>query len=451
MSKLFEQLYEKMKKVNMLEQQPTTIPKPRPVEPDAPPKPKRKRSPTPLKPTPGVHPKPKAEIPGSKDAELFKKARMSVTEMAFDPGRFPSFVHPSKKDWIETGDEELDALFPSLTEGEQSYLEMITSKSYQDMLGRLEKYIGQKAEDIDVPQMLSLVLQSLRTVIKIESKHRNSLEDLALEVVLKLPEFEMVKEAYENEEVNFDIKLGMPELNLNIDMEAEEGELSDAEELNLELTDELEGFSDEKLRRRLANLLIQGSSVLKMYLFNLVSDELEKIDPTLPNLYGLISVIVQLGYWITPSGIEKISTESMEGQMGSEEVIPEGDEYVIKVRALTFPFLVHELTKGIYEWISLDPELKRAMEMDSLEKETEDIIVGSELFKVLTSYIPANKQKFIPLVHKKFLRLPRDQVKSVFAKNIEGKSIMRDLLNQAEEDWEDYQQEKREEELGDIL
>jgi len=448
---MFKNLLNTLKESGLFEQ-PVTVPaKPKPKTPTKPVKPSRRT--TPLKPAPGVHPKPKA----NRDVELFKQARKDrpVEEMAFDPGMFPSFIHPSKKKWIETGDEELNEILPTLTEGEQSYLEMITSHGYQEMVNRLEKYTGLEADAANLPQILSLAFQSLEKAIEIESKNKKRFEELALDIVLDMPEFEMVKEAYENKEIDFDVKLGTPELGYSEeDLKAEEGELSDAEELNLALAKEFEGLSEDKLRRRLANLLIQGSAVLKLYLFNMASEELNKIDSNLMDYYGILAVVVQLGYWMTPTGFEKVSVQNIESQMGSEEVIPSGDDYIIKVRAKVFPYLVHEIVKGIYEWVSLDPELKAAMRGDSIEKETEDIIVGPGVFRVLSSYVPASEQRLLPLVQKKFLQLSREETKEVLNLSDEGKRIMKDIIDQAREDWDeykrgaygDYEEEEEEEE-----
>jgi len=357
-----------------------------------------------------------------------------LNEMAFDPGDFPSFVHPQKKQWIETGDPELDALLPTLSEGTQTYLEMISSQAYKDMVKRLERYTGAHAEDIELPRLFSVVYQSLQSVQDIEKSHTKELEQLALETVLNLPEFKMVKEAYEEGDVKFDIKMGPAELNISPDMKAEEGELSEAEEINLDLAQVLEDADDAMLRRRLQNLLIQGNATLKTYLFNLVSDKLRTIDPDLIQMYGILAVAAQLGYWITPFGIEGAG----ESGVGSEEVIPEGDDYVIKVRALNFPYLIHELVKGINEWTLLDKSLEGAMKKDTLARETEDIIIGPQLSKILSSYIPSSKQELFPLVQKMFTKLSRKEVKEVFAQSRQGDRIMQNLIDEAEDEWDDY-------------
>ncbi|MHA1883086.1 MAG: hypothetical protein ACTSUO_08580 [Candidatus Thorarchaeota archaeon] len=431
---MFRKLLERLMRLEEQPVAPTLVPpRTKPVTPVR--KPVKKPR-TPIKPTPGIHPKPKANL----EIELFKKVRSGLKEMAFDAGKYPSFVHPEKKSWIEAGDPELNELFPKLSEEEQTYLEMITSKAYQEMISRLERYTGVSADKLTLPQILSITLQSLRKVLEIEKDHRPELEKLAVDVIMNLPEYEMVKEAWENGEFKLDAKLGPAELDVEIDTSPEEGELSTAEDMNAKLADAFEDLNDVKLRRRLANLLIQGSATLKTYLFNIVNDELSKIDKSLPRLYGILAVMAQLGYWITPSGIE--AGASGAAAAGSSEVIPEGEDYVIKVRGTTFPYLVHEIAKGIAEWASLDPEFKQEMEAETIGKETWDIIAGPEVYKVLTSYIPLKDQKFIPLVQKLLLKLSKDEIKDVLAKNRSGEEIMKRLLDQARDQWEEYKREE---------
>lgn len=437
---MFDELLERLSKLVREQYEEPSRPRPEtPTIPRTPTREPRKKPRTPISPTPGKQPRPKASA--DIDVELFKRARSKMTEMAFDPGKFPDFVDPSRREWIETGDPQLDKLLPRLSEGEQSYFEMITSRTYQDMIARLEKYTGLQAEDIQIPQLLSVTMQSVQRVKEIEADNKDVLEKMVLDVVLGFPEFKMVREAYENGELDFDIRLEASTVDFSPELEAGEDELSDAEKLNLELADGLEEINELDLDRRLANLLIQGNAVLKTYLFNIVNKELTEIDPTLPNLYGILAVVSQFGYWFMPPGFEEMANE---GEFkNSEEVLPEDEGYVIRVRAFAFPYAIHELVKGIYEWISITEETGKSRGVDSLAKETEDMIVGPELSKILASYIPAKKEELLPLVHKKLLQLSRDDVKEVFAKSEKGRSIMRKLVLEAENEWSDYREDTR--------
>jgi len=353
------------------------------------------------------------------------------------------FAHPEKKQWLQTGDDDLNALLPTLSDKEKSYLEMIGSKSYEEMIQRIEQYTGLSAARMNMPSLTSILFQTVREIVRIEGSRKHQIESLALDVVLEYPEFTMVKEAYYNDEVKFDVKLEQPNLQMpetEEPEEAEEGELTNLEKANLELA-ELD-FSEQKTKRRLANLLIQGQAINKLYLFNMIKEQIDAIDPHLINLYGILACTAQLGYWALPFGAELVALANPDQQAGSEEVVPQEDKYVIKVRGISLNVLIHELVKGIYEWISLDPSLKRAMASDHPSTEVKDIIAGPELAKAFMSYIPTEKHELVPLVHQKFLQLDKKDIKEVFAKSQRGKRIMQDLMDEAEAEWAEYHKQK---------
>jgi hypothetical protein len=188
--------------------------------------------------------------------------------------------------------------------------------------------------------------------------------------------------------------------------------------------------------------MISGGAVGKLYLFNMVSDKLKKMDPKLPALYALLSSMVHLGYWISPMGVEQIAAGRENMSMGSEEVIPQGDKYIIKARGVTFPFLVHELTKGIYEYLSLDPNLQISMGKEKVEDETRDFMAGPGVHKTVISYIPDDKQELIPIVQKKLVAMGPAEIRDVLAKNARGQQIMAGLIDAAEKEWSGYKKSK---------
>jgi len=346
-------------------------------------------------------------------------------------------IHPHKKKWIKTGDPELNELLPRLSDEEKSYLELITSTGYNDLVSRIKYYTGISPEDLDIPQLIGLLQQTLSTVLRIEKKNKRTLEKLAIQMVLDQEEFVMVKTAVESGDVIIRAALKIPEIQLPMEgeEEVELGELSPDEEENFDVAKDLMNLSDIELRRRLSNILIQGSAVLKTYSFNLEKGKLELVDKRLPKLYGVLSVLAQLGYWISPDGIEKISASS--GSVaGAEQVKPQGDIYIIQAEAITFPFLVHEIVKGIYDWINIDPEFSE-LRRKGVEAETRDIIVGPEIFKAISSYM-GEKQYLLPLVQKKILQLDREDIRNILLKNSIGKEIMNDIISSSEEEWEEY-------------
>ena len=386
------------------------------------------------------------------DVELFLSKRVKLQEMAFDPKKSKGVVHPGKKQWIESGDEAINSILPTLSNEEQTYLEKISSDEYKGLVEKIEKFTGLDVKPSNVPSLITLLMNTLDEVQEIESGHAEYLEDLAKEVVFSLAEFEMVKDALDNGDVKVDLKLSGGELSnalAELDDLPEKGELSQVEKANLELADDLEKAFDTDIRRRFANLMITGSSSLKMDLYNLALPKLTELSSSLPQMYGILSSLSKLGYWVAPFGAEGAAAGSVDTAAGSEEVIPEGDIYVIKVRGSTFPFLVHELVKGVYEWLSIHSDLETAGSKDTLGKETKDFLAGPGVYKQVVSYLPSDKQNLLPLVSKLLLDLNAADLKEVLAKSSKGEKLMQDVIAKAEKSWRDYKSQVRESNLNE--
>jgi len=114
-----------------------------------------------------------------------------------------------------------------------------------------------------------------------------------------------------------------------------------------ELMGDMENFNLEREKRRFINSLIQGAAFKGGHMYNLVKNEINDINPQLMNLYAVTQSLMEHAYWIFPN------MEGMAGggggQMGQSEVDEETDPPTVKAKAVTFPLLVHELVKGVYE------------------------------------------------------------------------------------------------------
>lgn len=477
------------------ETMPRTEPTTTPSTPATPPRPSKPN--TPIRQKPGIHPKPKATL--NPDIELFLKKR-GLTEAWIDSGdrtrewldvKCPDCqsqdrifymkggfhparevehtckkcgkknthkieesklneadplkgVHPQKKEWIKTGDESLNKLLPDLSLEQQKYLVTIASETYKETVKKIQDATGIQVEPSNYPALVGLMFQTLEDTIAIESTHKQQLEEMALDLVFSIPEFKIVEEAYLSDELGFDIKLGKGELAGLLDQEAPEEGLSKDEELNLDLANAWQGVTDENLKRKFANLLVTGGSYNKLHLYNMATEKLAKIDANLPTYYGILASVAQLGYWVTPFGIEQLAAGGEETSAGSEEVIPKGDKYIIKVRGSTFPYLVYELIKGVYEYLAMDPNQQVEMGKDTLEDETKDMIAGPGIYKAVASYIPADKQELLPIVQKKLTALEAEEIRDVLANNPNGRKIMDKLIGEAEAEMATYRKQKEE-------
>jgi len=414
--------------------------KPAPTKPVEPPAPSK---PNPLTPTrPGIRPRPKAL---SHDVKSFIKVRQGVKE-AINVGDYPDFIDPEKRASIESEFNYVESILPDLGENADKYLEIITSESYKKAVDRLSHYVGVPINQLegkfkDLPSMIDLLMNTAGQIEKIEKNSHERLEIMAVNLVLNLREYKFIKQLVQSGELLLDVKLAPAELQNAITEdemnEMMDNELTVAENLNAQIYSVLNGDTEGKLRRALANYMTQGDALNKFFLFNEVNDELEKIDKSLPQKYGLVSAVsLVLNYRMPKIPLSRNFINA--AAVGSEEVIPTGDKYTIKVRGRNFPLLIHELVKGIGEYLSMDIADQEELDTDVLSDEEKQFMAGSGLDNRLRNLIPTDKIEYLPLVKKLFYKMPIPHIKEVLLGGGKAQTIVKSLINTAEELLKNY-------------
>ena len=382
-----------------------------------------------------------------------------LVEMAMDFQGKPDVWNPNIKREIESGQEEILGTLPS-----QEYLDTIHSEEYIDLINRITRLTGIREDEINthrVPSIIGRAGAAFNRIHQIERAHTEEIKRLALDTVLGLEEFAEIKELYEQGKIKFDIQQGHgdmqreePNVEEELDQEAEEQanqleneeETTEMEQDEFDLYQELVDNTEKKLRRRLMNALMQGNAVNKFQLYHLVVDQLNRINPELVNLYGISTTLPQLAYhqapdFMFPGQEENEGGEDIEGQgaIGSEAVsFDEEGVPVIKVRALTFPLLCHELTKGIYELMAYHPE-ETDLGVHNPKVERKDTLHGVPLWKKFQAAIPLDKQKLTPSIYQRFTRIMDDEnetgldkIKAVFAGGERGRRVMDSIIAEIE-------------------
>ena len=325
----------------------------------------------------------------------------TIHEAPIDYGDRPERMSPDVEGKINRGETPLskNPAFPDIQGGQvpQTFEQLIASKRFKDVVDKVKRYTGQ--ENISgqnaLMQLQMAMMRGVQDLFAIQRNNKEYLENLAVDLVRK----EM---GVRPDQLQYDAKLvGMGE----IDMEgfSKEGEEPEEEEIeqNFQQQEEdiedfitaFERFDIEKAKRRFINALIQGSSKKGHYMFELVRDELDRIDPRLLNLYGVVMSINDLMYWVLPDQMMDMMM-SQSGVGGKEEVDIETDPPTVKARGLFFPILVHELIKGTMEVLGTQglPDDPKQAEMvmastDTLANEIWDLRLGPVLWeKFLTAY-----------------------------------------------------------------
>ena len=265
--------------------------------------------------------------------------------------------------------------FPAMPEMDRDYVELISSKRFKDSVEKVRRAMGNTQVIQGGNPLMSLMMtamQSLQRLMMIQSQNKEELEALAVQLVKKemgIPEGAM----------QFDAQLVTQPMAPSEGMQ-EEPELPSEEEIE-EFMGDVETFDMERAKRRFINSLIQGAAFKGGHMFQLVSREINELNPQLMNLYTVTQALMEHAYWLFPD------MEGMAGggggQMGQSEIDDETDPPTVKARAVTFPLLVHELVKGVYETFGTHglPDDPRQQEMimkaeDTLPAEIWDSRLG---------------------------------------------------------------------------
>jgi hypothetical protein len=240
-----------------------------------------------------------------------------------------------------TGKETPYHNFPAIPNMDRDFIELISSKRFKDSVDKVRSAMGDTRTiqgSNALMQLMGTVGQAMQKLVMIQNQSKKQLEDLAIELVkneLGIPDDAM----------QFKAELVTQPMGAAEGMQSE-SEMPSEEEVE-ELMGDMENFNLEREKRRFINSLIQGAAFKGGHMYNLVKNEINDINPQLMNLYAVTQSLMEHAYWIFPN------MEGMAGggggQMGQSEVDEETDPPTVKAKAVTFPLLVHELVKGVYE------------------------------------------------------------------------------------------------------
>jgi hypothetical protein len=366
--------------------------------------------------------------------------------------------------------ESLYAKSPALRKGAKD-VERLVSSRFTKVAEKLSSVTG--IEDLSSKQVQGMIfreqMSKVPNIVSIETRHKDELEQLAIEACLEeaetSEEFFQI-EAYLNREP-IDVS------NFRYQPEKEEKEKEETPQIpSFELEDlsKEEQIELEKHKRNIINAIIQGSAKKAHYLFQKpdVKARLDRIDPTLYRDYLGIMAINDFMYFTMDEMIENMSRTG-NGVAGKVELSnagedeEEGDEgeetpdTIIKAYGLLFPILCHEIIKGIEEakarhGLPEDPEIRQKVlgNVDLLMNEPMQLRIGPEIVEKIRfalpneMFEPENKgliNWFHMLLYKipaeDFLKLIGDAISDDSSKvkraENEFKGIMREAMEMKEE------------------
>jgi hypothetical protein len=406
-----------------------------------------------------------------KEKTILENLKTNIKEAPIDY-EGPERMDPNIERKI-TGKSTPYSTHPAMPKGDRDFVELVSSKRFKDSVDAVRRYLGTTAPlqgANPLMQLMMMAMQSLQQVMRIEFRNKEYLENLAVDLVKK--------------------EMGIPDGAMQFDAKLVQGPLPSQEGMREQpkkpkeedvkkafkhqgdiedFVDEFEKFNLEKAKRRFINSLIQGASKKGHYMFELVRDELDRLDPQLVNLYGVNQSLMDHLYWVMPD-MESMAA-SGEGQLGQTKVDAQTDPPTVIARAATFPLLIHELIKGIYEIFGTHglPDDPKQAEMvmgseDTLPAEIWDMRLGPIFWEKFTAAYPIelfedDKKQIQHYLFMRFSKLDAEEffkvAKLILKGDPQGEKFIKRLVDEIvsdlkKQEYEDEASKWDEDDLDDI-
>lgn len=180
-------------------------------------------------------------------------------------------------------------------------------------------------------------------------------------------------------------------------------------------------------------------------MFELVAAELNRIDPQLLSLYGILMSINDLIYWLMPDEAVQMMAGNEQNMAGKEEIDDTTDPPTIKARGVFFPVLIHELIKGVMEVFGTHglPDDPKSQQMimgstDTLPNEIWDLRLGPVIWEKFMNSYPVelfedDKKHIQHYLFARFSALDTQQffdiAKKILSGNPEGEKFIKTMVN----------------------
>jgi hypothetical protein len=351
-------------------------------------------------------------------------------------------------------------------------VERLVSTRFQKVAEKLSQVTG--IQDLSSKQVQSMVYQEMMrkipAIIRIESRHKDELEQLAIEASLE--ETETPDDWYQIE-----ANLGMPTSQGfrmgNQGEEQGEEEMDFGSEFDLDQLTKNEQLELEKHKRNIINAIIQGAAKKGHYLFQKppIKSKLDAIDPSLYNDYLGIMAINDFLYFSMEQLIEMMSQSGQgiagKAQLGDadEEYEEEGVDTKITATGLIFPILCHEIVKGLEEakgrhGLPQDADTRQKVQQttDTLANEPMQLRIGPEIVEKIRFSLPdeifdESNKGLINWFYISLYKLPADEFLEIIGNIISsdnskvnrGKDSFREIMREAQnlkEEFENYKEEE---------
>jgi hypothetical protein len=382
---------------------------------------------------------------------LSEKVRIKRISEAveYDP-EHPERMHPGLERSLSSGEHMFSKSKSIPTgSGSQNYSEALASKRFKEIVNKVKRYHG--VRNI-TPNMLQMMFQIMGEISQIETRHKEALERLAVDIV---------SEEFDIPEQMLEATLTPPGSPLSHESDEED---EDDETPQMEMpkkpksAQRMEELELEVDKRKVINALMQGAAKKGHYIFHMVADELDALDPRLMGLYGKLMSLADFQYWVIPDtmmtgqvgGVEKIEWRKAEKPENKDEEedmedinIEEGDDMpVVVAKAWIFPLLVHELIKGALElsainWadghLDFDEQKEVMSKADTDEGEIWGMRLGPGMWEKFLDCVGDENYDIKQWLFRELTKLPAQQFHDFMKEILSGSQKCKEVIDTLKE------------------
>jgi hypothetical protein len=405
-----------------------------------------------------------------------------VIREQIDYGDYPERMDPNLERKLKSK-ESLYATNPAFRKGEKDVSRIATSR-FKKVVDKLRQARGLERITPNMIQRIYMEeMSKVPTIIQIESRHKEALEELAKKV--SLDETEVPNGWYQIEALLNREPIDVS--NFRYEPEEDEDEEDEEDKQNLEIPSfEVEDLTRaeelelEKHKRNIINAIVQGAAKKGHYLFQKpeVKAELDKIDTRLYPAYLGIMAINDFLYFSMEQMIEQMSAtgngvagkvelqdadeEDEGGENGDGEEKPDTK---IVAEGLIFPILTHEIIKGVKAanarfGLPTDPDMREKVkaQVDILSNEPMQLRLGPEVVEKIRYALPdemfeqSNKGlinwfeiQLYQIPAQEFLEIIGNAISEDTTKQKKATQKFEEIMKEAMElkrEYEDYQKEQ---------
>ena len=388
-------------------------------------------------------------------------------EIELPPGGEDLFDPDNKAD-VETNTFDVEQILPGMDENGKRYFELMVEGTYGELVDKIKRYTGVQAPDRMA--IIQALHGSLGPIQQIESRHKGHLQNLAVQLVLELEEFTYIRNIINEGHLKIDARIVTPDLQGAMDQfndmveqdseKATETNLSPGEEAELSAMDIL--MSADKYKAAFIDFITIGESVNSWELYKMIKDKLDTIDRRLVKLYELFAVAAHVAYFMMPlfdhngalsSAAGMASVEPGAGKEGEEGSGHEAaSTYTIHAHGINFAVLIHEIVKGIYDYIGLHGKDQETLNRGDINDERLQMMAGPAIARKFKQAIldiigTQNIQYLNPLYAKLYgPEVTGDEIKGILAKTPRSIGLVRDLFDEVKSEQDAYDQASQGEE-----